>query len=82
MPGFRWRTSLNHSPNDNRLDCGAHVFSDLHLRFEFSTGGWVTGHYSYTASEVPTLNGQLTTPETATEVLRNLMSPNNNGIGP
>jgi len=81
-PAFRWTTRTPPPDRAAATTCTGHFFGQIRVRFDLYFGGWVSGNYIRSPTETPTLNGQLTTPDTARDVLRNLMSPNNNGIGP
>ena len=80
MPAVHWRTRFHRKTEDNGQNCTTHFFGRLNVKFDFPIGQ-AKANFGYGAKETPSLNGQLTTPDTAMDVLRNLMSPANRGIG-
>ncbi len=80
MPAFQWLTTLHRESGDERQNCASHFFGSLRVKFDFPVGT-ASANYGYGPNEIPTLNGQVTTPDTAMDVLRSLMSPQNMGIG-
>ncbi|MEK6797905.1 MAG: hypothetical protein AABZ12_02960 [Planctomycetota bacterium] len=80
-PGIHWTTRT-----PARLSAGPGACVTLKYRvttvFDLWMGGNATGSGVWTVGEDYTVNGDVLTIETAPRVLRNLLAPSNNGIGP
>lgn len=76
--GFNWS---HHSvpPPGRPPRCRFHSYG-VSVKFDMHNGGWCSGSAMSGAGGVLTLNGMLTTVETAPEVLAQLMDPLNNGV--
>lgn len=81
VPAVHWRTKPHRKPENGIQVCTSHAFRNLDVKFDFPVGR-AKATYSFGPNETPTLNGQAATPATSMDVLRNLMSPQNMGIGP
>ena len=79
-PGFHWRSDTPSSNTTGTGSCNEHRY-DTSVRFDLYMGGWSTGTSPfYKPGYVATFNGHRATPETATRVLKSLMTPSNFGI--
>jgi hypothetical protein len=90
MPGVNWRSERRRAPDDPRQVCTQHSFDNIAASVWFSFGkGRTTGTYG--PKENPILYGVsntggktnelIATPDTASDVLWQLMAPGNSGIG-
>jgi len=79
-PGISWTFKENHSKERGLTSCSVHPNLSVGVQLDMHSGGWVSGSGTAGAGRVLTLNGLLTTVETAPEVLEHLMNPLNNGI--
>ena len=78
-PGIHWRSAHSgRSKSDTAGQCKEHLYG-VSIRAEFRVGS-VTGSTTPDVGEVPWINGQITTPQTAPDVLKSLMAPSNTGI--
>ena len=80
-PGFHWTSQTSSSTPTTAPTCSVHQYY-LKVRSDLYIGGWCSASGLYTPGETYTINGQLLTLTTAPRVLKSLMSPSNNGIGP
>ena len=78
-PGFHWTSRTPATPTEDAPPCRIHS-DNVSVRFDMHNGGWCSGAGTSGAGAVLTLNGVVTTVETAPEVLKHLMDPLNNGI--
>ena len=77
-PGFD-RTTVGPPAPDVVPPCTSHAYRVI-VRFDMHNGGQVSGTGGSVTARNLTLNGLVTTVETAPEVLEHLMHPLNNGI--
>jgi len=79
-PGLTWTSRAEASNATGTPSCD-HRFSSIRVQFDLYMGGRATSSCS-ACNEATTFNGQLATLANAANVLYNLMSPYNFGIGP
>lgn len=79
-PAISWTFEEKHAKERGLTSCSAHSSLSVSVRLDMHNGGWVSGAGTSGAGRVLTLNGMVTTVETAPEVLKHLMNPLNNGI--
>jgi len=78
-PGLHWTSRTPVTPTGNAPPCRIH-YDGVSVRFDLYNGGWASAKSMSGQWDVLTLNGLVTTVETAPEVLKQLMDPSNNGI--
>lgn len=79
--GLHWTARASASQAGGLLPCGVHSYN-VSVRFDMHNGGSAVAKGTSGPGDTLTLNGMETTVETAPEVLKHLMDPLNNGIGP
>jgi len=85
-PGIDWTSHVPNplpsvTANDRaRPECATHLY-DVAVRFDIPIGGTATGRRTGRPGEYTTLNGEPVTVASASNVLKVLLAPGNNGIG-
>ena len=80
-PGVAWREQPPRAASAAAAPCSAHLF-DVSVRFDMHNTGRATSTLNGVADGAFTWNGRAVSVATAKQVLRTLMEPGNNGIGP